>query len=190
VDSYIQTFSANFDEDSHIFRATEDILCQIRKVSDNTPQTIFKSAERLSSAYSSSHGSETPYCNLIVGPRDVTDKSIEGVIEVKRMPILLQCVFKTGVRNSDGTSIDLQSWGLWLEERIEEYLQPQADGFENGLVKTVPWIWNWTSGGIDKAKTNRSITELGTDNGKQLTGSAWSLNLTYNIDVWPTHPLT
>jgi hypothetical protein len=189
-DVFLQNFNADFNNDSHVWRASEDFLIQLRKVSDNTPQVIFNSAERLTIARSSLFQSVTPYCNLIVGAQTIADKSIEGVIEVIRVPITIQCVFKVGARNSDGATIDLQGWCLWLQERIEQYLQPQDSGFTNGLVKTVPWIWNWTSGAPDKGLVQRTITELGTVGGKPLSGSAYALNLTYNIDVWPTHPLT
>lgn len=189
ADKFLQEFNATFSTGSHVWRASEDFLVQLRKVADDTPQTIFDSCERTSVARSSLYKSVSPYCNLIIGPQTIVDKSIEGVIETIRVPITIEAIFKINERDSDGALTDVQGWIAWLQERIEQYLQPKDDGFPNGMVKTVPWVWNWSSGALDKSQIGRTVRRIA-DAGSPVTGSVYALDLTYDIDVWPTHPLT
>lgn len=186
ADTYITEF--DLDIDRHTIRAVDEILAQVKLVSDRTSKKIFVDAVRQDLTYTNALNMGTPIAIMTIGPSHVTKRSIEGVIEEKCVELFLDLIFKVSTHDPSGGNVDIQAYADGLGDLVERYLQPYDPDMNFGMVRddpaVTPWVWNWSNDIQFTQKLGRSLRQLNlTTFG--LTGTAWLVPLQFKIDVWP-----
>lgn len=182
--------------DSHVMRAVQAIIRQLKLVPDDSQIPIFgDNVEHVRWTQSSIYRPDAPYALVSIVTSGGQELTGQGTQVWAKTPVQIAAVFSA---NDSDTESTVQAWASSLGARISNYLDeytvdnPTGIDFTKEAVPNPPGVgtevWQWHNDSKWKETLDRKVMQANNAT-RDISGSRWRYLMERTIRTFPTTPL-